>query len=363
MTPTSPKYLQSKYLSEILLVQIVATYLVILGHSYPFITAIPDWISHTQVFIYCFHMPLFVWISGYLLVYTDQSRRNGLRAFCRKRFMKLIIPYIALTIIAFLPKFLAQQYLNDSLSLDAESIVRVFLVPRENIWGHFWFLPMIFILGIVGFAIDKLGDRLNKRISEKYSKRDLGRKILWLAIFLLSSLANILCYGNKISGWFSIDDLINLGWVFALGAFCGCFKVIEIIADKANAWRALTILILTAIAFAGWQWSTPIANCIVKMAIAVLMIYALTELCARLSKKLNLNKTSIYAQTFTIFILSWPCQAVINVVTERLLGWPWYFIMPAQFVAGVVGPMLLIKLIDIIERRYRTHYISILLGK
>lgn len=73
-----------RHLSEILLIQIVATYLVILGHSYPFVTPLPEWLIQTQIFIYCFHMPLFVWISGYLLIYTRQTVRNTAQAFIKK---------------------------------------------------------------------------------------------------------------------------------------------------------------------------------------------------------------------------------------------------------------------------------------
>lgn len=350
---------KSKYLSEISLVQIVATYLVILGHSYPFITDIPDWIISTQVFIYCFHMPLFVWISGYLLIYTAQTSRNNLRAFIKKRCLKLLIPYLALTVIAIVPKYLAQQYLNDSLSLDASSLVRVFLVPRENIWGHFWFLPMIFILGIAGFLIDKLA----VIISIKTKKQNTVRNMIWLGVCILLSLAYLTCYGKDVSEWFSLRDIINLGWVFALGAICGCYRLIEKMAGRANVWRAFTLILISISLFVFSKSDITVINSLVKMTIAILMIYALTETCICLSRKLNLNNNALYAQTFTIFLLSWPCQAVINVVTERLLEWPWYVIMPFQFAAGIIGPMLLIRLIVSIERKYNIHWISFTLGK
>ncbi len=144
------------YLSEILLIQIVATCLVIFGHSYPFTVDVPLWLNQTLLFIYIFHMPLFVWISGYLLIYTQQTGRYGASGFVRKRFLKLLIPYFALSVIALLPKYVLQPFLNDSVSLDCYSLLRIFFVPRENVWGHFWFLPMIFALGVMGFSLDKL---------------------------------------------------------------------------------------------------------------------------------------------------------------------------------------------------------------
>ncbi len=148
--------MMKRYLSEILFIQMVATYLVIFGHSYPFTIDIPAWLDQVLLFIYSFHMPLFVWVSGYLLVYTQQIDRYSASCFVRKRFLKLLIPYFVLSLIAILPKYALQPFLNDTVSLDCYSLLRIFFVPRENVWGHFWFLPMIFALGVMGFVLDKL---------------------------------------------------------------------------------------------------------------------------------------------------------------------------------------------------------------
>ncbi len=97
--------------------------------------------------------------------------------------------------------------------------------------------------------------------------------------------------------------------------------------------------------------------------IAILMIFALLDLCIILAGIINVNKNALYAQTFVIFLLSWPCQVVANILTERILNWPYYLIMPIQFVFGLVGPILMILLIDKIEKRYSIHWISFILGK
>lgn len=207
----------SRHLSEILLIQIVATYLVILGHSYPFVTEVPAWIIDTRTFIYCFHMPLFVWTSGYLLVYSQQSSKTTVKLFAKKRFLKLLIPYIILSLFAIVPKFFMQSFLNDSVNFDAMSIMRMFFVPRENVWGHFWFLPMIFILGIIGFGLDKLFNVLHKQ------------HIGWLITTLIAFLIYCIVGHRHVCQWFGLDDLISFGWVFALGAHCCNTNILNII--------------------------------------------------------------------------------------------------------------------------------------
>lgn len=145
------------------LVQLVGCLLVIFGHSYPFVTDVPKQIIDVRTFIYCFHMPLFVWCSGYLLVKTGQSERYGFSQYALRRAKKLLIPYIAFSLVGLVPKIAFSGLLNDKLDLDFLGISRAFLVPRENVWGHFWFLPMIFFMGIAGHAIDKICYFLKKR--------------------------------------------------------------------------------------------------------------------------------------------------------------------------------------------------------
>lgn len=339
----------SKYLSEVLLVQLLATYLVILGHSYPFITEIPVWLQKTQIFIYCFHMPLFVFISGYLLVYTSQSLKNSASEFIHKRFLKLIIPYLALSVIALLPKFFVQQYLNDSFNLDAGSLLRVFFIPRENIWGHFWFLPMIFFQGICGFILDKIFVRLKIR--------ETGWIISTIILFVIHAAT----YRSNLTPWLSISDLAKFSWLFSLGCLCGSINLIERIKIKHALWIASALFVAALVSFMiADQWNL---NVFVSALIAILMIIALLMICIHLARKINFDKNAIYAQTFTIFLLSWPCQILINISTERILHCPYYIIMPLQFSAGIIGPIILIRIINYIEHKYNLRWISFLLGK
>lgn len=260
-----------------------------------------------------------------------------------------MIPYFVLSIVALLPKYVLQPYLNDSLTLDGYSIARAFFAPRENIWGHFWFLPMIFIQGVCGFVLDK--------IFMKYKIQKFG----WSCVMLATFAIYVTFYKQDISHWLSVNDLITFSWLFAFGCLCGNLHII----DKMTRHKSLFVVILPfLLSILLFIVRTPYIIAPFKYAfIAVLMIYALVELCIILSDTLNLNRDALYAQTFVIFLLSWPCQAVANVLVERLLHYPFYLIMPIQFIAGIVGPMFLIYIITKIETKYNIHWISFILGK
>jgi len=146
-----------------------------------------------------------------------------------------------------------------------------------------------------------------------------------------------------------------------LGAFSACNGWLRKIGPFASSFYAAVAFLVSVLLF---SCNVPLVIAPVKAAIiAVAMIFSLSVLCVRISQKVEVNKDAIYAQTFTIFLLSWPCQAVANVITERLLQWPYYAIMPIQFCTGIIGPMMLICLIAKIEKKYNFHWISFILGK
>lgn len=339
-----------KFISEILLIQIIATYLVILGHSYPFTSSTPVWLTGARSFLYTFHMPLFVWVSGYLIVCTKQVTNCTLPAFLRKRCRKLIIPYIILSLLALVPKFIAQPYLNDDMKLDTMTLVRTIFVPRENVWGHFWFLPMIFILGVAGFAADRSFVKAN------------NQKKGWFMLTCVFFILYFSTYRLDICRWFAINDILAFGWVFCLGALCGCNEWLRHCRSKYGITASIS-----SFAFATTIFCIPIhailGQAIQNALVAVCMIYSLTSLCVWLSHRVNIEKDALYAQTFTIFLLSWPCQAMTNVIAERFLELPCYAVMPLQFAAGIAGPLVLIHLIGLIENKLKINWISYSLGK
>lgn len=252
-----------------------------------------------------------------------------------------------LSFFAIFPKFAIQQYLNDEVALNPISLIRIILVPRENVWGHFWFLPMIFLLGIFGFLLN--------RIFKKYQVTSSG----WFLTTLISFGIYAGLYRQDISGWFALNDIISFGWIFSLGALCAYFNLLE--RMHANAFKAIIFFILALFIF---LFKFPIALTPYKdAAIAVLMISSLLMFSQLASKYIRVNRMALYSQTFTIFILSWPIQAVCNVLIERLLHMPFYIIMPLQFSSGVIGPMIIIILLEKFEKKFRMRWFNLAIGK
>ena len=69
--------------------------LVVIGHYIP--DNSPDWYVLMRTFIYSFHMPLFMFASGF--IYMATRREEGYGQFIWKKFKRLMVPYFSTSVI------------------------------------------------------------------------------------------------------------------------------------------------------------------------------------------------------------------------------------------------------------------------
>lgn len=87
-------------------------------------------------------------------------------------------------------------------------------------------------------------------------------------------------------------------------------------------------------------------NVFVRDAVAVLMLVSVLAVCSALSERFSVDRKSVWARTYPIFILSWPCQLIVEVVLERVMHQPWFAVMPAMIAAGILGPLAVLTICD-----------------
>ena len=99
--------------------------LVVIGHYYP--ENSPGWYDSLHGLIYSFHMPLFMFASGYVYMATNKERNYG--KFVWKKVKRLMIPYVVTSFIVITLKLLMEgnAYVQNPVSLD--SYLRVFYGP------------------------------------------------------------------------------------------------------------------------------------------------------------------------------------------------------------------------------------------
>lgn len=305
--------------------------LVVFGHSYPFDVYISPVLWKIKDFIYTFHMPLFLFLSGYLLT---RNRRSPGEYICR-RGTRLLIPYFALSLLAFVPKAMVQQLLNDSVELSVWHLVRTELVPRENVWGHFWYIPVVFFLCCFGVLT------LNRMRKSRMIR----------AAVLITTY--VLLYLPETTAWFALEDIRKIAFYFVLGMALADWDPDACVISKP-VW-----LLAFPAAFVLFRCG---ANVLLNSGIAILMIGFVLHIGTRLP----LRKTGLFAMiekhSFTIFLLSWPAQAVMEVVCNKLLHLPVLLTMGVMFLAGIAVPLVCVKIVSLIDKRIPVKWVKLVIG-
>lgn len=129
--------------------------------------------SHLVKFIYTFHMPLFIALSGALFyIQIKNNRFLTFKSLIENKFKRLIIPFFIVSIIYSVPIKFISGYFNNSKHLLKDIIVGQVFIQGNT---YLWFLPTLFLCFLIMYFIEN-------KIYIKYK----------VALFLL---LNILSYG------------------------------------------------------------------------------------------------------------------------------------------------------------------------
>lgn len=97
-------------------------------------------------FVYSFHMPLLMLISGYLFLHTVEKYKSNVD-FLKNRFMKLLLPLISWAILKWM-------YCSSANIIRGKEIIRI-----SSIWSNFindfWFVWAVFYCSVVVFLVKK----------------------------------------------------------------------------------------------------------------------------------------------------------------------------------------------------------------
>lgn len=309
--------------------RVIGIVLVVLGHSYPFDVPIPQSMELLRTFIYSFHMPLFILISGFLAARSNRNAGDNIAVRARK----LLIPYFVLSLAAFIPKMLVQQFLNDSVEFSFVYLIRSELVPRENVWGHFWYIPMVFFFNV-------LSGCFGKQLKENIHVRRIALLVSYLLLWM-----------PETTDWLALEDMrINL-FYYVLGFVLSCSGN----ADRVVANKLWLIALPAAMMLLLAKVQTVILS-------PVLMSGFVLCLGTLIKKEPGRLVSAIEKNSFTIFLLSWPAQAVVEVVLNRILHLPVAVTMVCMFAAGITIPLLCVYIVKRLEKNMPLGWLKAALG-
>ncbi len=312
-----------KPLRDILFLQTFGIILVVLGHSFyllPTDMPVIRW-------IYGFHMPLFFFISGYLLKYVHGDlahlRLTGRKGYLTRKARRLLVPYVVISSLFFVPKALLSRYSVRPIHLNLHDYLDQLLVPYHNVFGAYWFMPTLFLIFTV-FVIAR--------------KAWGGRTVPAGNALVLSLLALANCLVP-----FTKDSPLNVAGVafymvyFATGYLYRASRLEQGI-KKANAMMLVIMtLALSVVALHAPQGSlTDLLTALngILMSIGLAQVYE-RHGCHWLDH--------LYGHTYHIYLYCGFFQILTLQVLLHFVSLPPSVYVPLAFLAGLYGPWAMRK--------------------
>ncbi len=257
-------------------------------------------------FIYQFHMPLFIFISG-ALFYKEINKENfSFENLLNKKIKSLLIPYLAYGILyTIMVKLIAGYYSFDNLPY----VVIYEVLLGQNTTQHIWFLPTLFFITIMFYVV---------YITLKKDKKLLTIFFIIMSLFMLQ--INVTFPGVK---YFT-----KLFLFFGLGCF---FEDIRVKFEKFSYKREIVLFIIcSALSLILYKILINIKSIFVKDIIDILFIIIAIFVCIIISimitkikriRNCNLYK-KILDYSFEIYVLGDPINYIIlQLITIFNLGY------------------------------------------
>lgn len=119
--------------------------LVAIGHYAP--VGCPEWWMEINKFIYTFHMPLFMFASGFVFIATKKDTEEY-GDFIKKKIKRLMIPYLVVSALVIGIKLLTESHAYVENPKTLMSFIRMFYYPEAGfflwfIWAIWWMFTIV----------------------------------------------------------------------------------------------------------------------------------------------------------------------------------------------------------------------------
>lgn len=338
------------YLEFIGYVQVIGIILVVLGHSFH---EYPDGVHGVSLLVYrlcySFHMPLFIFVSGFLMIYPikNSGYELSVRRFTVNKLKRLFIPYIVLTLITFIPRAALSGMADDELPMTWSAMFRSLYITDFLPIPFFWYLQASLLLLLFSFLILALGRRLG------------FPDILSLGI-VLTGLLVVGFFDGGTTDFFGYKQAIKFGIYFIGGAVYSLYySTINRVFTFDKVWLLIlsTVLWLATFFFAPsgvecWRYLTGFLGIAMVICIAKLLVKYKVSVLDHLK-----------GANYMIFLLSWYINVTAQQVLAHFVELPWWIHTIISLTFGIYIPWLAYIYLRDNHHRKGMRIISFLLGQ
>lgn len=273
--------------------------------------------------IYSFHMPLFMFVSGFLLLYTFLLRHrydNSPTSFFKSKCKRLIIPFVVLTMVTFVPRSMMSGMADDAYDMSFQSFLLAFVDSKHFPIPYFWFLHASFILLTTTFVVFFYSARVNipLRVTVPFMC------LLYLIFCLLPM---------SVTGFFAISDVKRLGVYFLLGSmYCLFYNRVNSLIPWTKVWFLALSAACWGVTFALYRDSSLI---IVSALFGIAMCVSITRI---IEVRNYTFLDHLTGANYMIFLISWYCNVCAQQVLSHFVELPWWVHSVLSIVSGIYIP-------------------------
>ncbi|MDE7120365.1 MAG: acyltransferase, partial [Muribaculaceae bacterium] len=227
------------FLKYVAYLQAIGIILVVFGHSFH---EYPDGDYGRTLTVYrmmySFRMPLFLFVSGFLMVFTMRLRgasRRSWGAFAREKCVRLMIPLVFLSAVAYVPRVLMSHMADEPVELGLKPFVASFIDSSSLTIPYFWFLHVSFLLLLLTYGVVLVADRFKASRVAALALLAVAIAAMWLLPVEWPTV-------------FSVNEAVRLGVYFVAGALFG--ELSEQV-DRYVPWHSWRLFSVLALAWAG----------------------------------------------------------------------------------------------------------------
>lgn len=299
--------------------------LVVLGHNF---LTIPDDPNHPIVSIliktiYSFHMPLFMFISGYLFFFTRLRKEKSYIETIKEKMVRLGIPFMVFTVVTLFAKTILSSMMLHPAELSISYFIDIFVLYKINPLVEMWFVITLIVLMIL-YPIYKWSLVNNWRM---------------LFVFILGLL--VYFYAPRTITYFQLNNVADMFIFFYSGILFSKFEL----PKKFDCWYSL---LLTSLAFIIITYFN-----LDLFLVKITGILFSLSLCVYLSNFLPKLFSSFRDYTYQIFLFAVFFQVAIRWLYVKLnietLYLPFYFL--GIFIALYI-PVAISLIVNKIDNKY-----------
>lgn len=303
--------------------------LVVLGHvtlSNEFMDPQSPLTAGMERLIYSFHMPLFIFVSGWLFCLTCLNREVSYRATMRKKLIRLGIPFVAFTLIATVVKLVLSQWVKRPV--DARELIDTFVLFRSNPLGEMWFVTVLLVL---------------MTLYPVYRWLMHNGALVW---GLCAALALYAVVPDDIT-YFQFSRVVRMSVYFLAGIICCRYRVVE---HYASRWYVFAIALVLFLCINVFELpSGSVHPRILYVAGNVAGIALSVSLCCGLASIRPGAFASFRDWTFQIFLLGIFFQMAVRMLYGRVSGfgdWVYPVLFAVSVAVGIYLPVMIARLVS-----------------